>query len=170
MVHQANDLYCFRPIGVVEEGLPRPGEPGRKHLRSKYEFVGTIRVFDEYVEGLEGLEEYSHIIVVYVFHEAREAKLKLKHRVTGRQLGVFATRYPPRQNPIAVSVVELVELEGPRLRVRGLDAWTGSPVLDIKPYDYYDIVKRPRVSHECLEEWKRKSSLYQQLVPWLGPC
>ncbi|ABM80590.1 tRNA (N6-threonylcarbamoyladenosine(37)-N6)-methyltransferase TrmO [Hyperthermus butylicus] len=170
MACQNNELYCFRPIGIVEEGLPKPEEPERKRLKSKYEVIGTIRVFDEYVEGLKGLEEYSHLIIVYVFHEAKEARLKLKHRVTGRELGIFATRYPPRPNPIAVSVVELVELRGPRLRVRGIDAWTGTPVLDIKPYDYYDIVKRPRVSRDFLEEWERKSSLYSQLVPWLGPC
>ncbi|MCG2895007.1 MAG: SAM-dependent methyltransferase, partial [Vulcanisaeta sp.] len=75
-------------------------------------------------------------------------------------------------NPIGLSVLELVKLEPPRLWLRGLDAWTGTPILDIKPYDYYDIVKRPRVPREFEEEWLRSYSekSYEKHAPWLGPC
>ncbi len=161
--------YCFKPIGIVEDGIPRPSEKEKRTFKSRYEFISTIRVFDEYVEGLRGLSEFSHIIVLYVLHEVKTTKLLVRHRTTGREIGVFATRYPVRPNPIGLSVVELVEFKPPILRVRGLDAWTGTPVLDIKPYDYYDIVKNPRVNKESLIEWNSKKELYSQLVPWLGP-
>jgi tRNA-Thr(GGU) m(6)t(6)A37 methyltransferase TsaA len=163
---------CFEAIGFVEEGLPRPGE-GPK-VSSKYEVVSTIRVYDEYVEGLRGLEDYSHLVIVYWMHEVRELKLRVRPWGEERypEVGIFATRFPPRPNPIGVTVVELVSLEPPRLRVRGLDAWTGSPVLDIKPYDYYDIVRRPRTPWWFREKWEEWSTgkRYAELAPWLGPC
>ena len=67
---------CFKPVGVVEEGLERPG--GYRASKSRYEVISTIRVFDEFVEGLEGLDEYSHIIVVYWMHEEREVRLRVR--------------------------------------------------------------------------------------------
>jgi len=57
-------------------------------------------------------------------------------------VGIFATRFPSRPNPIGVAVVELISVEKSLIKVKGLDAWTGTPVLDIKPYDYFDIVKK----------------------------
>lgn len=164
--------FRFRPIGIVEVGFPRPGEPDRERYRSRYEFVGVVRVFDEFVNGLLGLDEYSHVILIYVFHEVRETSLRVRLRGFDKEVGIFATRYPPRPNPIGLSVLELVKLEPPRLWLRGLDAWTGTPILDIKPYDYYDIVKRPRVPREFEEEWLRSYSekSYEKHAPWLGPC
>jgi hypothetical protein len=77
-----------------------------------------------------------------------------------------------RPNPIAVSVAEIVSVEPPRLYLRGLDAWTGSPVLDIKPYDFYDIVRSPRVPDWFLRRWRelRRRRRYEEVAPWLGPC
>ena len=164
--------FRFRPIGIVEVGFPRPGEPDRERYRSRYEFVGVVKVFDEFVNGLLGLDEYSHVILIYVFHEVKETSLRVRLRGFDKEVGIFATRYPPRPNPIGLSVLELVKLEPPRLWLRGLDAWTGTPILDIKPYDYYDIVKRPRVPREFEEEWLRSYSEkgYNKYAPWLGPC
>jgi tRNA-Thr(GGU) m(6)t(6)A37 methyltransferase TsaA len=164
---------CFTPIGVVEEGLPKPWERGPRGPFSRFEVVSRIRIFDDYVEGLRGLEEFSHVIVVYWMHE--EHKLKLIGYPWGDErwglVGILATRFPPRPNPIGVTVVELVDVRPPYLLVRGLDAWTGTPVLDIKPYDYFDIVKKPRVPQwfvERWEQWKRRGR--RDLAPWLGPC
>ena len=168
----SNSTICLKPIGVVEEGIPRPWE--RCEVKSRYEIISTIRVYDEYVEGLKGLEDYSHVIVVYYMHEESEVRLTIKPWGVDRYptVGIFATRLPPRPNPIAISVVELVEVTVPRLKVRGLDAWSGSPVLDVKPYDYYDIVRNPRVPwwfREKWDEWRRKWD-YSRIAPWLGPC
>jgi tRNA-Thr(GGU) m(6)t(6)A37 methyltransferase TsaA len=164
--------FRFRPIGIVEVGFPRPGEPDRERYRSRYEFVGVVRVFDEFVNGLLGLDEYSHVILIYVFHEVKETSLRVRLRGFDKEVGIFATRYPIRPNPIGLSILELVRMEPPRLWLRGLDAWTGTPVLDIKPYDYYDVVKRPRVPREFEEEWLRSYSekSYEKHAPWLGPC
>ncbi len=164
------ESVCFRVIGWVERGLPKdPGE-----TPSRYTYESIIRLMDDYSRGLEGLEEYSHAIIVYWLHEAREARVKT--RPWGDEglpeVGVFATRSPNRPNPIGVTVVEIVGVEPPRLRVRGLDAWTGTPVLDVKPYDYYDVVKRPRVPWWFEKRWSRSyaEKRYDLLAPWLGPC
>jgi tRNA-Thr(GGU) m(6)t(6)A37 methyltransferase TsaA len=169
---RGRDELIFRPIGVVEQGLPQ--EKGGA-VRSRFEVRGVIRVFEEFVEGLEGIEEYSHILVIYVMDRAGPPSLTVRHKHTGRKLGIFATRYPPRPNPIAVSVVELVRFDPPRLEVLWLDAWPGSPVLDIKPYDFYDIVRRPRVSADFASEWEAwkagiSSMGLADLLEKIGPC
>jgi len=135
--------------------------------------ISTIRIFDEFANGLDSLEEYSHIIVIYCMHEVREVKLRVKPWGVEKypEVGVFATRPPIRPNPIGITVVELVSIEKPVIKVRGLDAWAGTPVLDIKPYDYYDDVKNPRVPwwfKEKWDEWKYKWK-YEKRTPWLGP-
>jgi len=133
----------FQPIGVVVKGLPKEAP----RPRSKLEVESVIEVYEDYVPGLRGLEEYSHAIIVYQLNEVKGYKLSA--RPWGRsdmpEVGVFASRSPYRPNPIGLTVVEIMEVEPPRLVVRGLDAWEGTPVLDIKPYNYYDIVRCPRV-------------------------
>ncbi|WP_243676320.1 hypothetical protein [Vulcanisaeta distributa] len=69
--------YVFKPIGYVERGFPRPGEPEKDRYETRYDFIGVVRIYDEYVDGLRSLEEYSHIILIYVFHEQREARLRV---------------------------------------------------------------------------------------------
>ncbi|WP_291764586.1 tRNA (N6-threonylcarbamoyladenosine(37)-N6)-methyltransferase TrmO [Caldivirga sp. UBA161] len=164
--------YLFKPIGYVEVGFPKPNEPGRDRYGARYDFTGVVHVYNEYADGLLGLNEYSHVILVYVFHEQREVRLRVRLKGTDKEVGVFATRYPFRPNPIGISVLELVKVEPPRLWLRGLDAWTGTPVIDIKPYDYYDAVKRPRVPKEFEDEWVKSciEKKYCEKAPWMGPC
>ncbi|MEM1954968.1 MAG: tRNA (N6-threonylcarbamoyladenosine(37)-N6)-methyltransferase TrmO [Nitrososphaerota archaeon] len=105
---------------------------------------GYIEVFEEFAEGLDGIEEYSHLFVIAYLHRS-EGKwlLKVRPRRLLKKgfredelpvLGVFATDSPVRPNPIALTLVRLIGREGNRLRVRGLDLFDGTPVLDIKPY------------------------------------
>ncbi|MEM0277747.1 MAG: tRNA (N6-threonylcarbamoyladenosine(37)-N6)-methyltransferase TrmO [Pyrobaculum sp.] len=152
---------CLRPIGVVEVGLPRFGRV------DKYSFVSVIRVYDEYAEGLAGLEDYSHAFVLWYFHETRGVRLRL--RPWGREdfpeVGIFATRFTQRPNPLALTIVKIVEVDPPRLRVMGLDAWSGSPVLDIKPYDHLDVVNEFRTPDWFEEFFKSLGGLPE----WLGP-
>lgn len=104
------------------------------------EELSSIRIFDEFAEGLQGLDTFSHLIILYWFHlrEAEEERKVLKvvpRRHPGApEVGVFASRSPSRPNPIGFSVVELVKVEGTILWTKGLDALEGSPILDIKPY------------------------------------
>jgi len=173
VIHRLNDEICFKPIGYVIEGIPRKGDPRRKLISSKYDFISRIRVFNEYKDCLAGLDGFSHIIVIWYAH----VSINKPHlvRPMGRSdmplVGVFATRSANRPNPICISVVELEYIKEEELGVRGLDAWTGTPLLDIKPYTYYDIIRRPKVSDWFLKYWKEKSSKlnYREKYPLLGP-
>ncbi len=118
----------------------------RKELRSigvverAEEQEARIRIFQEYCAGLKGIEEYSHLIILYWFHlrdSEKERQTLLifprKHEVNVEK-GVFACRSPSRPNPIALCVVQLLKTENCVLTVKGLDALEGSPIVDIKPY------------------------------------
>jgi tRNA-Thr(GGU) m(6)t(6)A37 methyltransferase TsaA len=103
--------------------------------------VSVIRIFDAFREGLDGLDTYSHIIILYWFHlrdteEERSVLKVVPRRHQGApEVGVFSSRSPSRPNPIGLCVAELVKLEGTILSVKGLDALEGSPIIDIKPYN-----------------------------------
>lgn len=122
------------PIGSVVVGRPWPidQEPWPE------EAVSEIEIDPAVLEALEGLEEFSHIWIVWWLDRSKGAPPSLKVRPEGRQemplVGLFATRSPRRPNPIAMTSVRLLAREGTRLRVSGLDAAQGTPVLDIKPY------------------------------------
>ena len=158
----------MRPIGVVEAGLPRSRDAG-----SRFSLASRIRLFDEFSAGLEGLEDYSHAIILYWFHGVEDYRMRSRPLGgSGREVGVFATRSPRRVNPIGITVVEILEVSPPLLVVRGLDAWSGSPVLDVKPYDYYDIVRCPRVPGWLRERWKDRDRRKErgEIAKWMGPC
>jgi len=166
------DRICYKPIGTVVKGFPRR-DPDKSFKTSRYLVISTIKIFDEYIDGLEGIDEYSHLIIIYHLHESSD--VRLRGRPWGREefpeVGVFATRFPWRPNPIGVSTVELVEVDKPFLRVRGLDAWDDTPILDIKPYTYYDVVRNPVIpwwARKRWEEWLERWRL-RDVVPWLGP-
>ncbi len=132
------------PIGVVRNGIHERPE-------TWVDICSEIHVRKELEEGLEGLEEFSHIVVVFAFHLSLTSSLKVHPK--GREdlplVGVFATRAPVRPNPLGVSVVELMKREGNVLTVKGLDAFDGTPVLDIKPH-------LSAVSPERVAKWAEK--------------
>lgn len=123
----------LEPIGVIRtpfkslEGMPiQPvGAP---------DVIGTVELRPELVDGLKDLEGFSHIYLLYHFHQAGPVKLHVKPFLDDNIHGVFATRAPVRPNHIGMSVVELVSVEGHRVTVRGIDVLDGTPLLDIKPY------------------------------------
>jgi tRNA-Thr(GGU) m(6)t(6)A37 methyltransferase TsaA len=162
---------CFKPIGVVESGI-KPKNLD-KSGKSKYEIISIIRVFDEYIDGLHRLDEYSHIFILYYLDRVGEQRLRVRPWGRGdlEEVGIFATRFPPRPNPIGLTLCKLVGVEEPIISVRGLDAFTGSLVLDIKPYDYYDIAKSPTVPRWFLDKWDEYKRIkgYDKIAPWLGP-
>jgi len=112
--------------------------------------ISEIVILPELSEALDGLADYSHVYVLFWLHEiSREKRLTLKIYPRGREdlplVGVFAVRSNIRPNPIGLTVVELLKVEGNVVTVRGLDAFDGTPVLDIKPYDSWDVVKDVKV-------------------------
>ena len=123
----------FSPIGIIHSPFKEPGGTPLQTVAGKG-IEGSVEVFHEYLEGLADLEGFSHIMLVYHFHLSRGTPLKVKPFLDNRVRGVFSTRSPNRPNPIGISVVQLVKIEGNMLHVKDLDIVDGSPLLDIKPY------------------------------------
>jgi tRNA-Thr(GGU) m(6)t(6)A37 methyltransferase TsaA len=102
--------------------------------------TAVIQVYPHYCDGLKDIGSYSHLIILYWAHrrnnEDERRTLIVFPKRHGRKIetGVFACRSPSRPNPICLCIVELLEIEGCSLKVRGLDAELGSPIVDIKPY------------------------------------
>jgi len=98
------------------------------------EAVCTVELDSRWAQGLKGLETSSHVVVLYWMDQARRDLVLQAPRHYGEQRGTFALRSPVRPNPIAMSVVRLLGIDGTRLSVVGLDCLDGTPLLDIKPY------------------------------------
>jgi tRNA-Thr(GGU) m(6)t(6)A37 methyltransferase TsaA len=123
----------YNPIGIIHspfkdiKGMPiQPA--GAKGI------AGTIEIKPEYIDGLQDIEGFSHIILIYHFHLSKGYSLKVKPFLDETLRGVFATRAPRRPNPIGISVVKLVKVEGTILHIEDIDIVDGTPLLDIKPY------------------------------------
>jgi len=127
-----------RAIGAVTAGRPRPGGPAAGVGSAGEARVAEITIDDAWTEALDGLEEFSHIWVLWWidrFEEPPEARrVHPQGRAEMPLVGLFATRSPHRPFPAGLTAVRLVERRGSRLVVEGLDAFEGTPVLDIKPY------------------------------------
>lgn len=138
----------LRPIGEIRHGF------SDDYVRRSREGVdGQVVVYDEYAEGLEGIDGYSHIIILSYLDRLRPFEvgvLRVKARRFVRfgarleelpEVGVFAVDSPNRPNPIGLTIVRLKGVNGPILDVSGLDLFNGTPVLDIKPYTAERVVK-----------------------------
>ena len=122
----------IKPIGIIhspfQSGEETPIQPSRSRA------TGQVEVFKEYQEGLEDIEGFSHIILIYWFHKSKGYSLKVKPFLDDTLRGVFATRAPSRPNQIGLSVVRLLERKENILYVKGIDVLDGTPLLDIKPH------------------------------------
>jgi tRNA (adenine37-N6)-methyltransferase len=132
----------FRTIGKVSSRFKKP------ELRDWDNVVSEIRMNPRWIRALKGLEDFSHIIVLYYLSQSKRISIQVhpKGRKDLPLVGMFATRSPHRPNPIAMTICRLLKRRGSRLMVRGLDAIDGTPVIDIKPYiPDNDLIKRARV-------------------------
>jgi len=123
----------LRPIGFVKNAVT---EPKREDWQS---ITSEIIVNEDLKEALSGIDEFSHIIVIYWMHRTSPAersimKVHPKRNQNLPLVGVFVTRSPARPNPIGIATVKLLECRDNVLKVIGLDAIDGTPVLDIKPH------------------------------------
>ncbi|MEM1598300.1 MAG: tRNA (N6-threonylcarbamoyladenosine(37)-N6)-methyltransferase TrmO [Pyrobaculum sp.] len=123
-------MACFEPIGYVRHGYSDEEVKRRRFVD------GFIEVLPQYAEGLRGLEEFSHVVVLAYLHKHRGRPLLVRPKrvENAPEVGVFATDSPDRPNPIALTVVRLLRVEGARLYVDGLDLFDGTPVLDLKGF------------------------------------
>ena len=127
------DNIVLKPIGVVKSTFKKQQDTKIGGLDKTAEIV----IFDEYLEGLEGLDGFSHIMAVFYFHLSEKIELTAippRHNPQNKMIGVFATRSPYRPNLIGVSTVELLSIENNVLFIKNKDMLDGSPILDIKPY------------------------------------
>lgn len=107
--------------------------------------ISQIEIAPEWLDALRGIEDYSHLFVVFWMHKVERGSVQRLVHPRGDQsldkTGIFASRMRNRPNPIGLAVVELIDVDGCRLTVKKLDALDGTPVLDLKPYDDYDVVE-----------------------------
>jgi len=96
--------------------------------------IGQVEMLPAYEEGLQDLDGFSHIILLYHFHKSKGFKLGVVPFLDSEAHGVFATRAPNRPNPIGLSVVKLVTITGRILHIENVDILDKTPILDIKPY------------------------------------
>jgi tRNA (adenine37-N6)-methyltransferase len=122
----------MKPIGVIHSPFTDKAQTPIQPTRSQA--VGQVEVFPEFADGLQDLEGFSHIILLYIFHQSHGYTLRVKPFLDDQLRGLFATRYPCRPNPIGLSVVRLLVQQDSILDIEGVDVLDGTPLLDIKPY------------------------------------
>ncbi len=123
----------YKPIGIIRSPFKRPeGTPIQPKAAEGVE--GVVEIFPPYVEGLKDIEGFSHLILLYHFHLAKGVRLQVRPYMDDESHGVFATRAPCRPNPIGLSVVRLIKVEGNKLFICNVDIVDGTPLLDLKPY------------------------------------
>ena len=141
----------FEPIGIVKSTATEPVDENWDHI------VSEIHLAESLTPGLRGLEQFSHLIVLFCMHQATfNSKTDLVRRPRGRadmpELGIFAQRAKHRPNPIGITAVELTGIVGNVVKVKGLDAIDGTPVLDLKPY----VPVFDRRDRAIIPEWMKR--------------
>ncbi len=125
--------FVMRPIGTVHSPFSDRAQIPMG-LGAKHEAEGVLELRPDLEAGLLDIEGFSHLYVLWVFHQAEGYELVAVPPTDDKPHGVFATRGPYRPNPIGLTVVRLLKREGRRLIVRGVDMLDGTPILDLKPY------------------------------------
>jgi len=145
----------------VKEKKKRINMGGRAELKfigvveSSDEMEAEVQILPEFCKGLKGINDFSHITILYWIHlrdtkkERRTLLVSPRKHAVDFKRGVFACRSPSRPNPIGLCVVELIKASGCTLTVRGLDAIEGSPIIDIKPY----IPRADSMPNARVPEW-----------------
>ena len=123
----------YKPIGIVHSNFKKTDSVPIQSIAAR-DVEGLVEIFPEYGQGLRDIEGFSHIFLIYHFHEAGRPQLMVKPYFDDRLHGVFATRAPARPNPIGISIVRLVTVEENKLHIKDVDIVDGTPLLDIKPY------------------------------------
>lgn len=137
-----NGIIKIKPLGQAKNKIGKPMLPGWKDV------ITEIVIDKKYTKGLDGIEDYSHVIIVYWMDQEKECHMK--HHPQGRSdipfIGIFACRCPQRPNRIAISTVQLIGRKGNCITVKGLDIVKSTPIIDIKPYTpQYDKVGKSKV-------------------------
>ena len=126
------DPVTITPVGIMHCGLEfRDTTPRNFDISTE---TGTLEIFPEYAEALDGIEAGQVVVALFWLHEAQRDILKVYprgDRSRGLQ-GVFATRSPVRPNPVALSELKVLEVNDNQLQVYGVDVLNGTPLIDLK--------------------------------------
>jgi formylmethanofuran dehydrogenase subunit E len=140
----------LRIIGVINSPYKLVSEVPRRYRKE----ISEIEIYEEYQQGLKDIEGFSHIHIFYWLNKTKEYSLYVNTPWDEIPHGLFSTRSPNRPNPIAHTIVKLIEKDCNILKVKGLDAIDGTPLLDIKPY-----VKKFDMKKESISGWLEKTKL-----------
>ena len=144
----------FRPIGIIHSPFKKKEDIKKSRCIDPKGFAnvqGKLALYKEFEEGLQDIDGFSHIILIFAFHKSEESKLYAHPPFDDKRRGVFSTRSPNRPNPIGVTVLKLLGRQGNLLKVSGVDMIEGTPVLDIKPYTPREQKSDARFG--WLEQW-----------------
>ncbi len=138
LMHETDETlpitYAMTPIGHARTPFADVSEIP-KGAGAEHHAEGILELRPDLAQGLQDIEGFSHLFVIWVFHRSSGHELLARPPLDEEHPhGVFATRSPYRPNPIGLSVVELLRRDGARLEVRGVDMLDGTPILDIKPF------------------------------------
>lgn len=140
--------FKIHSIGIIRTPFKSSNAVPIQSFKSNVK--GHIELLEEYRDGLKSLDGFSHIILLYWFHKAKAPKMLMKPYLDNALHGIFAIRAPTRPNPIGISIVKLVRIEGTRLYIEGVDMLDETPLLDIKPF-VPDFDNRPLATSGWLE-------------------
>lgn len=144
-------IIKLKPIGFVKNNIKEP------RFGSFANEVSEIILDKKYTESLNGIDDYSHVIIVYWMDRVKDHVIT--HRPQGNPevpvVGIFACRCPQRPNPIGMTTVKLIERQENKIKVKGLDILDKTPVIDIKPY----WTKYDKVVGEKIPDWVNKLEL-----------
>ncbi len=127
-------MTTFSPIGTIHTQFTDPLAMPVQSTFAEKSMMAMAEIRDVFIDGLVGLEHFTHIILVYQFHQAKTPVLMQQTNLTDHEYGVFATRNANRPNAIGISIVELVKVDGNKIYFNHADMLDGSPLLDIKPF------------------------------------
>ena len=139
------DFLSYKPIGTIHSPFNKskdmPIQPsGAMGVK------GFVELKEEFSQGLQDLDGFSHIILIYHFHQVKDYALRVMPFLDKKKRGIFATRAPKRPNPIGLSVVKLINIEGHKLYIENIDVIDGTPLLDIKPFvPLFDVPEVERI-------------------------
>ncbi len=154
----------FTPIGTIHTPYTKKknNTPFQSVEDDKEDFL--VEVYPEHVKRLEKLDLFTYIYLIYYLDQTCKEPKHLVHPpwTKNTTVGLFASRSPNRINPIGLSVVKIKEIKGNKIRISGIDAFDGTPLLDIKPY-IKDLDAKPDANYGWLEDADFKDHLLRHI-------
>jgi tRNA-Thr(GGU) m(6)t(6)A37 methyltransferase TsaA len=154
----------YKPIGIIHTPYKEKSSTPIQSVLSP-DSEGEIEIFPEYAAGLQDIEGFSHLILLYHFHCSEGYSLLSKPFLDKEKKGIFATRYCDRPNSIGLSIVRLLKVKGNILKIVDVDMLDDTPLLDIKPY-----VPEFDIRQNVKDGWYQRASERNKYISTKAPC